>query len=197
MSGEHDITEVAPSPTIAESTDANLIPASEVKPEDVGMLSLRYVDRVPVLVVSGGRFMPARLTAVDTNGRPIAAMAESTDANLIPASEVKPEDVGMLSLRYVNRVPVLVVNGGRFMPARLTAVDATGRPIAAFTAGQHLTASTRMNAVARMAPVEMLSMLEDVIHELDVEPELIQIEATVMDVQNGLLKELGFDWSLR
>lgn len=55
---------------------------------------------------------------------------------------------------------------------------------------------SRMNAVVMMAPVEMLAMLEEVVRELDVEPELIQIEATVMDVQGDVLKELGFDWSL-
>jgi len=55
---------------------------------------------------------------------------------------------------------------------------------------------SRMNAIVMMAPVEMLAMLEDVVRELDVEPELIQIEATVMDVQGGVLKELGFDLSL-
>jgi type III secretion protein C len=55
---------------------------------------------------------------------------------------------------------------------------------------------TRMNAIVMMAPLEMLGMLEDVVRELDVEPELIQIEATIMDVQGDVLKEIGFDWKL-
>ncbi|WP_232454844.1 type III secretion system outer membrane ring subunit SctC [Burkholderia ubonensis] len=56
---------------------------------------------------------------------------------------------------------------------------------------------SRMNAVVVMAPVDMLTMLEDVVHDLDVEPELVQIEAAIIDVQDGVLKEIGFDWALQ
>ncbi|MGT0193830.1 type III secretion system outer membrane ring subunit SctC [Burkholderia pyrrocinia] len=56
---------------------------------------------------------------------------------------------------------------------------------------------SRMNAVVIMAPREMLRPLEEIVRELDVEPELIQIEASIMDVQDGVLKELGFDWALQ
>ncbi|MEM4989103.1 type III secretion system outer membrane ring subunit SctC [Collimonas sp. H4R21] len=62
--------------------------------------------------------------------------------------------------------------------------------------GARIVGDTRMNAVVVMAPLEMLGMLEDVVRELDVEPELIQIEATIMDVQGDVLKEIGFDWKL-
>jgi len=55
----------------------------------------------------------------------------------------------------------------------------------------------RMNAVIIMAPQDILSMLENVVHELDVEPELVQIEAAIIDVEDGALKEIGFDWRLR
>ncbi|HDR9511846.1 EscC/YscC/HrcC family type III secretion system outer membrane ring protein [Burkholderia cepacia] len=56
---------------------------------------------------------------------------------------------------------------------------------------------SRMNAVVIMAPADMLSTLENVVHELDVEPELVQIEAAIIDVQDGALKEIGFDWRLQ
>ncbi|KVD55006.1 type III secretion outer membrane pore, YscC/HrcC family protein [Burkholderia ubonensis] len=56
---------------------------------------------------------------------------------------------------------------------------------------------SRMNAVVVMAPVDMLTMLEDVVRDLDVEPELVQIEAAIIDVQDGVLKEIGFDWALQ
>ena len=51
------------------------------------------------------------------------------------ATEVKPEDVGTLSLRYVDGVPQLVVSGGTVLPARLTVVDASGKAVGAYTAG--------------------------------------------------------------
>ncbi len=56
---------------------------------------------------------------------------------------------------------------------------------------------SRMNAVVIMAPRDMLRPLEEIVTELDVEPELIQIEASIMDVQDGVLKEIGFDWALQ
>ncbi|WP_232448184.1 secretin N-terminal domain-containing protein [Burkholderia ubonensis] len=56
---------------------------------------------------------------------------------------------------------------------------------------------SRTNAVILMAPVNMLSMLEDVVRDLDVEPELVQIEAAIIDVQDGALREIGFDWTLK
>ncbi|KVU00234.1 type III secretion outer membrane pore, YscC/HrcC family protein [Burkholderia ubonensis] len=56
---------------------------------------------------------------------------------------------------------------------------------------------SRMNAVVIMAPREMLGPLEEIVRELDVEPEQIQIEASIMDVQDGVLKEVGFDWALQ
>ncbi len=53
----------------------------------------------------------------------------------IPSTEVKPEDMGMLSLRYVDGVPQLVVSGGTALPAILTVVDASGKAVGAYTAG--------------------------------------------------------------
>ncbi|OJA28523.1 hypothetical protein BGV47_27395 [Burkholderia ubonensis] len=56
---------------------------------------------------------------------------------------------------------------------------------------------SRMNAVVIMAPRDMLGPLEEIVRELDVEPEQIQIEASIMDIQDGVLKEVGFDWALQ
>lgn len=65
----------------AETVPLGEIAATEVNPEDVGTLSLRYVDGVPVLVVSGGMVIPASLTVVNESGSPVANYAAG------PASE--------------------------------------------------------------------------------------------------------------
>ncbi|MFB0631568.1 hypothetical protein [Streptomyces sp. AB3(2024)] len=54
------------------------IPAAEVKPDDLGTLSLRYVEGVAQLVLSGGSVMPAGLTVVDGSGNAVAVYAAST-----------------------------------------------------------------------------------------------------------------------
>ncbi|MER5618922.1 hypothetical protein [Streptomyces sp. NPDC002215] len=69
--------------------------------------------------------------SVDQNS---ASGAEVTDLGLIPATEVKSEDIGTLSLRHVDGQPQLVVSGGTLVPAELTVVDGAGNAVAAYAA---------------------------------------------------------------
>ena len=78
--------------------------------------------------------MPAHLTESLTT-TPAAENTASDATKLIPASEVKPEDITTLSLRHVDGVPQLVVSGGKVIPAELTVVDASGKAVATYTAG--------------------------------------------------------------
>ncbi|MFD4926178.1 hypothetical protein ACFWNE_33380 [Streptomyces goshikiensis] len=63
-----------------------------------------------------------------------AEASGNPELTVIPASEVKPEDMGALSLRYVDGVPQLVVSGGTVIPAGLTVVDGAGNAVASYTA---------------------------------------------------------------
>lgn len=45
-----------------------LIPASDVKPQDIGTLSIEYRDGKPVILVSGGRFVPAHVAVATPDG---------------------------------------------------------------------------------------------------------------------------------
>ncbi|MFJ6696694.1 hypothetical protein ACIQM4_11530 [Streptomyces sp. NPDC091272] len=60
---------------------------------------------------------------------------ETSDVTLLPVDEVKPEDIGSLSLRYVDGTATLVVSGGKALPAELPVVDGQGNPVAIFTGG--------------------------------------------------------------
>ncbi|MFI5782433.1 hypothetical protein [Nocardia sp. NPDC051570] len=62
------------------------------------------------------------------------ATPEITDLGEIPATATTPETTGMLSIRYMDGVPVLVVTGGT-APETITAVDGSGTPSALYTAG--------------------------------------------------------------
>ncbi|QIS03976.1 hypothetical protein F5X71_18075 [Nocardia brasiliensis] len=65
------------------------------------------------------------------------ANRENTESSENPATEIEiePEQVAMLSLRYVDGVPTLVVSGGTLAPAAITAVDSSGTPVAMYTGG--------------------------------------------------------------
>lgn len=187
-------------------TDLGLIPATEAKPEDIGTLSLRYVDGQPRLVVSGGTVIPAVVPVVEGSRNTVAAYTakpaagarreawrvpmkddgandgiysatfippmdssyrsaeatsgvtdlgaiqgteggpESPDLSAVPVTEIKPEDIGSLSLRYVDGVPQLVVSGGTAIPAGLTVVDGAGNVVAAYAAGPAVQATARFGS---------------------------------------------------
>ncbi|MEV7280828.1 hypothetical protein [Streptomyces sp. NPDC093111] len=56
-----------------------LIPADQVKPEDIATLSIEYRDGRPVVVVSGGKYVPAELPVVNSSGAAAAARFAWTD----------------------------------------------------------------------------------------------------------------------
>ncbi|MCT9094192.1 hypothetical protein N4G70_35935 [Streptomyces sp. ASQP_92] len=63
----------APARLTPDATEPALIPADQVKPEDIGTLALEYRDGRPVIVVSGGKFLPAGIEVVDGAGKPVSA----------------------------------------------------------------------------------------------------------------------------
>ncbi|MFD3788815.1 hypothetical protein [Streptomyces cyaneofuscatus] len=67
----------------------------------------------------------------------IQGTGDTTSPNLegVIVTEVKPEDIGALSLRYVDGVAQLAVSGGTAIPAGLRVVDGSGNAVAVYTAG--------------------------------------------------------------
>ncbi|MFE3206513.1 hypothetical protein [Embleya sp. NPDC059237] len=59
---------LTPTPEGTAPTEPTLVPADQVKPEDVGTLTIEYRDGRPVIVVSGGQFVPAALAVVHQSG---------------------------------------------------------------------------------------------------------------------------------
>ncbi|WP_123985579.1 hypothetical protein [Streptomyces alfalfae] len=66
---------------------------------------------------------------------PVQLTPEATEPALVPAGQVKSEEIGALSVEYRDGQPVIVVSGGTYLPARLTVVDGGGSPVAAYEAG--------------------------------------------------------------
>ncbi|MFF2625206.1 hypothetical protein ACFVUN_05455 [Kitasatospora griseola] len=60
-------------PLGATAPEPTLVPASQVEPADIATLSIEYRDGRPVVVVSGGRYVPAELPVVDSSGAARAA----------------------------------------------------------------------------------------------------------------------------
>ncbi|MFD9375152.1 hypothetical protein ACFWBH_06365 [Streptomyces sp. NPDC059999] len=72
-------------------------------------------------------------------------MPESTPNAKGPAPvQGKPEDVATLSIEYRDNQPVIVVSGGKAIPAGLTVVDAGGQAVAVYTASDVPKAQARL-----------------------------------------------------
>jgi len=77
-----------------------VVPADQVRPEDVGTSAIEYRDGRPVIVVSGGEFIPAGLAVVDGSGNARAAYRAFPAA---PPSEPLPgwQEGAMMSAHYM------------------------------------------------------------------------------------------------
>ncbi|WP_030396127.1 hypothetical protein [Kitasatospora purpeofusca] len=53
-----------PTPEASAPAEPTLVPADQVKPEDIGALSIEYRDGKPVIVISGGRAIPRHIPTV-------------------------------------------------------------------------------------------------------------------------------------
>ncbi|WP_412084212.1 hypothetical protein [Streptomyces sp. 35M1] len=80
--------EVAPGLTVSEGSDLNLIPASEVNPEDVATLTIEYREGQPVLVASGGSHIPAEVRMVNAG----APYSMYTGISLAPLRDARNDD---------------------------------------------------------------------------------------------------------
>ncbi|MFB7860605.1 hypothetical protein [Streptomyces sp. NPDC056069] len=58
-----------------------------------------------------------------------------TEPALIPADQVKPEDIGTLKIEYRDGQPVIVISGGPAIPAGIVVADESGNSIALYSAG--------------------------------------------------------------
>ncbi|MGP3636871.1 hypothetical protein ACTU45_26535 [Streptomyces sp. 24-1644] len=94
-----------------------------------------------------------------------AGSSEVTDVGLIPAEQVKPGELGTLSLRYVDGMAQLVVSDGVVIPAGLTVVDGAGNAVAVYTAGVMAapTGSKTMKIPVVLAEPEPVSEIETVV----------------------------------
>ncbi|MFD5504653.1 hypothetical protein ACFWJS_33930 [Streptomyces sp. NPDC127061] len=74
---------------------------------------------------------------------PVQYTPEATEPTLIPADQVKPEDIGTLSIEYRDGWAVVVASGGTYIPAGLTVVDRIGNAVAVYTATSVAAAQAR------------------------------------------------------
>jgi len=63
--------------------------------------------------------------------------------------------------------------------------------------GARIVADTFRNAIIVRDSPDRIGMYDRLIQSLDVEPQMVEIEATIIDVDKGKVKNLGVDWRYR
>ncbi|MFD7454461.1 hypothetical protein [Kitasatospora sp. NPDC059827] len=103
---------------------------------------------------------------------PAQVTPETTEPVLIPADQVKPEDIGTLSIEYRDGWPVVIVSGGTCIPAVLKVVHGAGNAVGAYSVAPQLP------ALQSRSLDTTTSYLEDAI-EVDAEFSVYDLAATL------------------
>jgi type III secretion protein C len=86
---------------------------------------------------------------------------------------------------------------GGFVPTAAAAPHYPSAPVALGDATQvRVEADTRLNVVIVRDAPERLAQFEQLIASLDVEPQPLEIEATIIDIDTDRMRELGVNWRL-
>jgi len=81
--------------------------------------------------------------------------------------------------------------------APATTAALPGAPDAGSTRDTRIVADTLSNSVVVRDRADRMDDYESLIASLDVEPEMIEIEATIIDLNTDRLRDLGIDWRLQ
>lgn len=125
---------------------------------------------------SGVRDRALRTNAVSLKGRGLAAGAEHDGTALDLPPPARPP--GSLEYDYAEEAPA--ASYANYRPP-------VGRDI-------RIVADRYRNAVIVRDTPESMGLYTDLIRQLDIEPRIVQIEATIIDVDKRKLRDIGIDW---
>src|SRR5688500_9600271 len=125
---------------------------------------------------SGVRDRALRTNSVSLKGRGLAAGAEHDGSTLELPPPARPP--GSLEYDYAEEAPA--ASYANYRPP-------VGRDI-------RIVADRYRNAVIVRDTPESMGLYTDLIRQLDIEPRIVQIEATIIDVDKRKLRDIGIDW---
>jgi len=124
-----------------------------------------------------------------------AAVAQE---KLLRPTSAKLRGQGLASVGRENLPPPLAPPSSGDVPHDAGDIPATPAPppVAVVDAGPNarIVADTFRNAIIVRDAPDHIGMYDQLIEALDVEPKMIEIEATIIDINKGKIKKLGVDW---
>lgn len=166
---------------------------------------LRYAWAQDVTIAFGGRqvVLPGVASIVralmtrQSRSRVAPVMLESPGAATVPGLRGLRQP-GTLGLPMADAgqpsAPVLAALNGT-AAARDEGAPAAGVPLPVPETGlERVEADQRLNAVVVRDLPERLPQYEQLIAALDIEPQMLEIEATIIDLRTDRLRELGINW---
>ncbi len=165
----------------------------------VKLFSLNYAFAADTVITVGRNQMVvpgiASLLRSAVSGS-AASMAYTQTSQLRPASN-RLRGQGLASNRPQGRYGNLAPPG--YPGSNVVGGYATEAPIPPpyDPNGPHIVADPMHNSILVRDEPKRMAMYEDLISVLDVEPKLVEIEATIIDIDKDRLKKLGFDFRIR
>lgn len=167
------------------------------EPLEFRVFYLRYARAEDTTVTSGGREVKVagvasvlrslvgdgRATAASYGTRVIRQSAQRVGGTGLAATAPDPNQAAILGLPY-GGLPVLGLDGAEAGPA----------PAAPAGDGPRIEVNPFMNAVIVRDAPERMQAYEGLITAMDVEPQLIEVEATIIDINTDRLRQLGINW---
>lgn len=169
-------------------------PASQESPMQMRVFPLRFALADDYVYQQGGR--EYRVAGVVTMLRQLYAEKPSTQLASVkrPNATIKPPVERTTKLTGTDVTVRLPPSFQDFQRATAEALDPPTTRSQASSSSPTFAADTRTNTVIIRDAPERLSSYESVIKALDVRPQIIEIDATIIEVSSDDFSSLGIDW---
>ncbi len=195
---------------IEELTRASQVSQAVQPPMGFKVFYLRYAWAQDVTVNFGGR--QVMVPGVATTIRSLVTSSSRSQASMAAQEQLMRPTQPRLKGQGLGRTqPVLGMPDAEARPGTADVLMAAygGGGVAAFGGGGggggaplvlgdlqqvRIEADTRLNAVIVRDAPERLPFYEQLVQSLDVEPQSLEIEATIIDINTDRMRELGVNW---
>ena len=182
----------------------NKVDSAPVPAEIIKVFKLKYAWADDTTVVSGGQELLVRgvatlLRTVVETGMVGVENNVSSQRSRMPRTEQGLRGQGLQSVGRsgTDKAQTLIKDSNERL-----AVDGSNEPLAPNSSFNHM-GNTRIvadplnNAVIIRDRSDRMQNYQDLINVLDVEPKMVEIEATIIDMDTDRLRSLGIDWRVQ
>lgn len=172
-----------------------------LEPYDLRVFYLQYARADSTLLSAGGRevLVPgvgATISRIMGDGEPVRGdIAATYGARTLRPSQPRLRGRGLAS---IPPGPAQMPAGNDYLGiARTMPVVENGTRLRRPAAGPRIAIDPSLNAIIVRDRPENMPAYESLVEALDIEPQIVELEATIIDLNIDRLRELGINWRIR